>query len=255
MRRWKSYLKGLKVKLLWHLSLKTSSLGSWSLSCAGKHCLFKGFWDAWRGAYNRACWGWKELDFILHWHLQIAKRNVAKWQSLFLETLPMKKTRNLPWKKSGQKDKTKHTSSSSRKIQNRKERWKDATSNLSDLIYDLLTIIFRNNCNIKIMGKTSLLAAWCCKKLQTSKNKIAAMKYLVGVFSIWEGSFSASYILLLVTSNTPRVTTTFHSRWSFLSAFFFCGHGPLVRALVFEFHRVKLATWLWCLQLEVFALA
>lgn len=152
MNRWKSYLKGLKVKLLWHLSLKTS-LGSWSLSCAGKHCLFKRFWDAWRGAYNRACWGWKELDFILHWHLQIAKRNVAKWQSLFLETLPMKKTRNLPWKKSGQKDKTKLTSSSSRKIQTRKERWKDATSNLSDLIFDLRTIIFRNNYNIKIMEK------------------------------------------------------------------------------------------------------
>lgn len=153
MHRWKSYLKGLNVKLLWLLNLKTS-LGSWSLSCAGKHCLFKGFWDAWRGAYNHACWGWKELDFILHWHLQIAKKKRCQ-MAIFIsgDRFPWKK-RNLPWKKSGQKDKTKHTSSSSRKIQTQKkkgEKMQHQTYRTWFMIY--LQSFFRNNYNIKIMEK------------------------------------------------------------------------------------------------------
>ena len=153
MHRWKSYLKGLNVKLLWLLNLKTS-LGSWSLSCAGKHCLFKGFWDAWRGAYNRAYWGWKELDFILHWHLQIATKESLLWQSLFLETASYGKKnteKNRPcffgekltvkWvRPKGQPQKT-HLF-----ILN-----KNPTSNLSDLIYGWLTIIFRKQ--VEIMEK------------------------------------------------------------------------------------------------------
>ena len=36
---------------------------------------------------------------------------------------------------------------------------------------------------------------------------------------------------------TPGVATTFHSRWPLLCAFFFCGHGPLVRAVGFRIPR------------------
>ena len=184
------------------------------------------------------------------------KRNVAKWQSLFLETASHEK-----------KTKKKHPCflgrtkltvfKSGQKVDFQKTHLfilnKNPTSNLSDLIFDLLPIIFRNNYNIKIMEKH---LCWqhdavrnCKPPKKNCRNEISCRC----VFYLRRIIFS--YILLLVTSKTPRVTTTFHSRWSFLSAFFFCRHGPLVRALVFEFHRVKLATWPWCLQLEVFALA
>jgi len=150
VHRWKSYLKGLKVKLLWLLSLKTS-LGSWSLSCAGKHCLFKRFWDAWRGAYNRACWGWKELDFILDWHLQIAKKKRCQ-MAIFIsgDRFPWKKKHETyREKKSGQKDGLKNTPLPSQE-----------KSNIKPIGPDFWFTYYH---------LTSLLAAWCCKKLQTSK--------------------------------------------------------------------------------------